>query len=102
MDPVGKADDDIDNEGDVDSSDKYLKNRRKAIGKAMKKDDEKEVKEGELPPALKKAAEKKKKEAGKDDDSDDKEEMDEASCKTRKEEDEVECPKCKGKGLRPL
>ena len=46
MDPVGKADDDIDNDGDVDSSDKYLKNRRKAIGKAMKKDDEKEVKEG--------------------------------------------------------
>lgn len=37
LDPVGKADDDIDNDGDVDDSDKYLKNRRKAIGKAIKK-----------------------------------------------------------------
>lgn len=39
MDPVGKEDDDIDNDGDVDSSDKYLKKRRAAIDKAMKKDD---------------------------------------------------------------
>jgi len=39
LDPVGKADDDIDNDGDVDSSDEYLKNRRKAISKAMKKED---------------------------------------------------------------
>ena len=38
LDPVGKADADIDNDGDVDASDKYLKNRRKAIGKAMKKE----------------------------------------------------------------
>lgn len=38
MDPVGKADADIDNDGDVDSSDKYLHNRRKAIRKAMGKD----------------------------------------------------------------
>jgi len=37
MDPVGKEDDDIDNDGDVDSSDKYLHARRKAISKAMKK-----------------------------------------------------------------
>ena len=36
LDPVGKADADIDNDGDVDSSDKYLKKRRAAIGKAMK------------------------------------------------------------------
>jgi len=35
LDPVGKADADIDNDGDVDKSDKYLKNRRKAIKKAM-------------------------------------------------------------------
>ena len=35
LDPVGKADADIDNDGDVDSSDEYLKNRRKAIKKAM-------------------------------------------------------------------
>ena len=45
LDPVGKEDDDIDNDGDVDSSDKYLKNRRKAIGKAIKKE-EVEVEEG--------------------------------------------------------
>ena len=38
MDPVGKADADIDNDGDTDSSDKYLAKRRKAIGKAMKKE----------------------------------------------------------------
>jgi len=39
LDPVGQADADIDNDGDVDSSDKYLKKRRKAISKAMKKED---------------------------------------------------------------
>ena len=36
LDPVGQEDADIDNDGDVDSSDKYLKNRRDVIGKAMK------------------------------------------------------------------
>lgn len=36
MDPVGKADADIDNDGDVDKSDNYLANRRKAIAKNMK------------------------------------------------------------------
>ena len=35
LDKVGKEDADIDNDGDVDSSDKYLHNRRKAIKKAM-------------------------------------------------------------------
>ncbi|AOV60998.1 hypothetical protein N440310_166 [Synechococcus phage S-CAM22] len=45
LDPVGKEDGDIDNDGDVDSSDSYLKNRRKAIGKAIKKE-EVEVEEG--------------------------------------------------------
>ncbi len=38
LDPVGKEDSDVDNDGDSDSSDKYLKRRRKAIGKAMKKE----------------------------------------------------------------
>jgi len=37
LDPVGKEDDDIDNDGDVDSSDEYLKNRRKVIAKAIAK-----------------------------------------------------------------
>lgn len=37
LDPVGQADADIDNDGDVDKSDKYLHNRRKAVKKAMGK-----------------------------------------------------------------
>jgi len=37
LDPVGREDGDIDNDGDKDSSDKYLLKRRKAIGNAMKK-----------------------------------------------------------------
>ena len=35
LDPVGKADADIDNDGDVDKSDKYLHARRKKISKIM-------------------------------------------------------------------
>jgi|TARA_B100000035_G_scaffold29443_1_gene22608 hypothetical protein len=37
LDPVGKEDKDIDNDGDHDKSDKYLLNRRKTISKAMGK-----------------------------------------------------------------
>ena len=37
LDPVGKEDKDVDNDGDHDKSDKYLLNRRAAIGKAMAK-----------------------------------------------------------------
>ena len=48
LDPVGKEDDDVDNDGDVDSSDKYLAKRRKAISKAIKKDKKEEVKEGKM------------------------------------------------------
>ena len=76
LDPVGKEDDDVDNDGDVDSSDEYLKKRRAAIGKAMgkdddKKDDDKEEDDGDskglskgqkkLPPQLQKAIAKKSK-----------------------------------------
>jgi hypothetical protein len=49
LDPVGKEDDDIDNDGDVDKTDKYLANRRQAVGKAighgrtMKEDEEVKV-----------------------------------------------------------
>jgi len=39
MDPVGKEDGDIDNDGDEDDSDRYLKKRRDAISKAIKKED---------------------------------------------------------------
>ncbi len=45
MDPVGKEDKDIDNDGDHDSTDKYLLNRRKAVSKAIAKKRGK-VKEG--------------------------------------------------------
>ena len=37
MDPVGAEDSDVDNDGDSDESDDYLKNRRKAVGRAIKK-----------------------------------------------------------------
>jgi hypothetical protein len=48
LDPVGQEDADIDNDGDTDKSDKYLHNRRKAIGKAISKNRNKgeNVKEG--------------------------------------------------------
>lgn len=39
LDPVGQEDSDIDNDGDTDSTDKYLKNRRDAISTAMKKEE---------------------------------------------------------------
>ena len=38
LDPVGKEDGDVNNDGKKDSTDSYLMNRRKAIGKAMKKE----------------------------------------------------------------
>ena len=44
LDPVGREDADIDNDGDTDKSDKYLHNRRKAVGKAIAK--KKRMKEG--------------------------------------------------------
>ena len=37
LDPVGREDGDVDNDGDKDSSDKYLMKRRKAIGRAIGK-----------------------------------------------------------------
>jgi len=38
LDPVGKEDNDINNDGKVDKTDNYLKNRRKAVSKAIKKE----------------------------------------------------------------
>jgi len=38
LDPVGKEDDDVDNDGDTDDSDRYLKKRRAAVSKAIKGD----------------------------------------------------------------
>ena len=37
MDPVGKEDGDVNNDGKTDSTDKYLMKRRKAIGAALEK-----------------------------------------------------------------
>jgi hypothetical protein len=37
LDPVGQEDDDVDNDGDSDKSDEYLKKRRKAVGAAIDK-----------------------------------------------------------------
>jgi hypothetical protein len=45
LDPVGHEDADVDNDGDVDSSDKYLKNRRDAIGAKIAADRKKKVEE---------------------------------------------------------
>lgn len=39
LDLVGQEDSDIDNDGDVDSTDKYLQHRRDTIGKAMQKEE---------------------------------------------------------------
>ena len=39
LDPVGKEDSDVDNDGKVDDTDSYLMKRRKAIAKAMKKEE---------------------------------------------------------------
>ena len=47
LDPVGQADADIDNDGDVDKSDKYLHNRRKAIKKAITKKKDPQGQDGE-------------------------------------------------------
>ena len=43
LDPVGKEDDDINNDGKVDKTDKYLAARRKAIAKNIKEGDDHEV-----------------------------------------------------------
>jgi glutamine phosphoribosylpyrophosphate amidotransferase len=37
LDPVGKEDNDMDNDGDSDKTDSYLKNRRKTVSQIIKK-----------------------------------------------------------------
>ena len=49
LDPVGQEDDDVNNDGKVDSSDSYLKNRRKTVKKAIAKEEVEEVEETVLP-----------------------------------------------------
>ena len=48
LDPVGKEDKDIDNDGDHDKSDKYLLKRRKSIGSAIRKRADQKIKEAFL------------------------------------------------------
>ena len=48
LDPVGKEDKDIDNDGDHDKTDKYLLKRRKAIGAAIRKKADKKIREAFL------------------------------------------------------
>ena len=45
LDPVGKEDSDVDNDGDKDKTDKYLLNRRKVISAAIKKEEVEQVDE---------------------------------------------------------
>jgi hypothetical protein len=45
LDPVGEEDDDIDNDGDSDESDSYLKKRRASVGSAIAADRKKKVEE---------------------------------------------------------
>jgi hypothetical protein len=45
LDPVGHEDDDVDNDGDSDESDSYLKKRRSAVGAAIAADRKKKVAE---------------------------------------------------------
>jgi len=117
LDPVGKEDGDVDNDGDEDSSDEYLANRRKKVGDAMKK-------EGKIPPALQKAIDKKKGKKVDDEDDEEVKESEESpypSLDKKKrekkgsnledaggpaaklkgesvEEGNAQCPKCEGKG----
>ena len=61
MDPVGKEDDDINNDGKVDKTDDYLKNKRKAISKAIgkksvKEEDDDDVTDKKAAKGAKKAA----------------------------------------------
>ena len=48
LDPVGKEDKDVDNDGDHDKTDKYLLKRRKAIGSAIRKRANQKIKEAFL------------------------------------------------------
>jgi hypothetical protein len=79
LDPVGKEDGDIDNDGDKDAADKYLAKRRKAISKAVKSE------KTECPKCEGKGCEH----------CDDKG-YHEASCNSKKKMTEVEEPRAKG------
>ena len=119
LDPVGQEDGDIDNDGDTDSSDEYLKNRRKKVSSSVKsqKDedcdcdltDEKEPKKkvskkegygtkkessAAYGASQQKIADKKKKDAMS---SSDKDKLGKLAALMKKE-GKMECPECKGEG----
>jgi len=73
MDPVGQEDEDIDNDGDTDSSDKYLKNRRDAIGDAIEGEDNEAESENE---SKEKEEDESENESGEEDSEDEKEKKD--------------------------
>ena len=50
LDPVGKEDGDINNDGKKDKTDSYLMNRRKEIAKAMAKEEVEQIEEGDGDP----------------------------------------------------
>jgi hypothetical protein len=57
LDPVGKEDADIDNDGDSDKSDSYLRKRRQAVGAAIAAEKAKRVKKEELEVSLRQKVE---------------------------------------------
>ena len=114
LDPVNKKalkgkhkdrkDGDIDNDGDVDSSDKYLHKRRKAISKAVTNEEAEEIEEGESGlwaninkkrKRIKNGSGEKMRKPGSDGAPTDQDFKDAAESV---EEGTVTCPKCNGKG----
>ena len=57
LDPVGKEDDDINNDGKVDKTDKYLANRRKAVAANLNEDHEVSMAQNTLKSIVKSAVE---------------------------------------------
>lgn len=114
LDPVNKKalkgkhkdrkDGDIDNDGDVDSSDKYLHKRRKAISKAVTNEEAEEIEEGESGlwaninkkrKRIKNGSGEKMRKPGSDGAPTDQDFKDAAESV---EEGTITCPKCNGKG----
>lgn len=99
-----RKDQDLDNDGDVDSSDQYLHKRRKAISKAVTKEEVETVEEGEnglwanikkKRDRIKKGSGEKMRKPGSEGAPTDQDFKDAAESV---EEGTVTCPKCNGKG----
>tara|TARA_R110001606_G_scaffold392627_1_gene561773 strand:- start:8625 stop:9278 length:654 start_codon:yes stop_codon:yes gene_type:complete len=99
-----RKDKDIDNDGDVDSSDKYLHKRRKAISKAVTNEEAEEIEEGESGlwaninkkrKRIKNGSGEKMRKPGSDGAPTNQDFKDAAESV---EEGTVTCPKCNGKG----